>query len=167
MGGPTIEEMPNPPDALTGAPDAQVVSLAVIDRSGVPIVTYGHFALDESLISGMVSVIDSLSEEMFGSRASKTHLAGADVVHFAYGAHTILLTTFDDEPSPVQLAQLREYIDEFEAVNVGRLAESPIDVDAVTAIEVPFRFRRYGEVETTEFRTDGNPTRPPVESYLP
>jgi hypothetical protein len=86
-------------------------------------------------------------------------------VHFAYGAQTILLTTFDDEPSPVQLVQLREYIDEFEAVNVGRLAESPIDVNAVTEIEVPFRFRRTVEAEQLDL--EGTTIRSRVESHLP
>ncbi len=134
--------LPEAPAALTGAPDAEALALAVIDKSGIPVVTYGHFAMDESLVSGMVSVLDGLSEEMFGSRANMTQLADGDVVYYAQGQYSSAFVTFDDEPSPAQIQRLREYLEAFEEANAGQLSRHPFDPDKITAIDVPFRFAR-------------------------
>jgi hypothetical protein len=134
--------LPEAPDALTGAPDAEALALAVIDRSGIPVVTYGHFAMDESLISGMVSVLDGLSEEMFGSRVNMTQLAGGDVVYYSQGEYSSTFVSFDDEPSPAQVQRLREYVEVFEGENASQLNRTPFDPQRITEVDVPFRFSR-------------------------
>jgi hypothetical protein len=135
-------ELPETPNALTDAPDAEAITLAIIDSTGIPVVTYGHFTTDESLISGMVSVMDGLSEEMFGSRANATRLADGEVVYFAKGQFSSAFLTFDDEPSPVQVSQLREYLDLFERTNYEQLQRNPIDPMMIEEVPVPFRFAR-------------------------
>jgi hypothetical protein len=140
--GQALGVLPEVPDAMTDAPDAEALALAVIDTSGIPIVTYGHFAMDESLISGMVSVLDGLNEEMFGSRANMTQLADGDVVYYANGAQCSAFVTFDDEPSPSQVQGLRDYVDLFEAENAIELSRNPVDPDRITEIDAPFRFPR-------------------------
>jgi hypothetical protein len=137
-----LGDLPEVPQSLTSAPDAEALALAVIDSSGIPVVTYGHFAMDESLISGMVSVLDGLSEEMFGSRVNMTQLAGGDVVYYAQGEHSNAFVTFDDEPSPTQVQRLRDYVESFEAANADQLTHHPFDPNRITEIEVPFRFAR-------------------------
>lgn len=134
--------LPEAPTALTGAPDAEAQALAVIDTSGIPVVTYGHFAMDESLISGMVSVLDGLSEEMFGSRANMTQLATGDVVYYSQGQYSSTFVTFDDEPSPAQIQRLREYVEAFEEANAQQLSRHPFDPEKIVEVEVPFRFTR-------------------------
>lgn len=140
--------LPEAPDALTGAPDAEAMALAVIDKSGVPVVTYGHFSMDESLISGMVAALDGLSEEMFGSRANMTQLTDGDVVYYSQGKHSSAFVTFDDEPSPAQVQRLREYVDAFEDRNAGQLSRTPFNPDKIEEVDVPFRFaRRFSHSE--------------------
>jgi hypothetical protein len=140
--GQALGVLPEAPGALTGAPDAEALALAVIDSSGIPVVTYGHFAMDESLVSGMVSVLDGLSEEMFGSRVNMTQLAGGDVVYYSQGEYTSAFVTFDDEPSPAQVQRLREYVDTFETENAGQLSRTPFDPNQIKEVDVPFRFAR-------------------------
>jgi hypothetical protein len=140
--GQALGELPEAPDAMTEAPDAEASALAVIDQSGIPVVTYGHFAMDESLISGMVSVLDGLNEEMFGSRANMTQLADGDVVYYSKGEYVSAFVTFDDEPSPAQVQSLRSYVDAFETENAAPLSRTPIDPDCIVEVEVPFRFIR-------------------------
>jgi hypothetical protein len=135
-------DLPQTPDALTDAPDAEAVTLAIIDSTGIPVVTYGHFTTDESLISGMVSVMDGLSEEMFGSRANATRLADGEVVYYAKGQFSSAFLTFDDEPSPIQVSQLREYLDDFERANYEQLQRNPFDPMMIEEVPVPFRFTR-------------------------
>jgi hypothetical protein len=140
--GQTLGALPEAPESLTSAPDAEALALAVIDSSGIPVVTYGHFAMDESLVSGMVSVLDGLSEEMFGSRVNMTQLADGDVVYYAQGEYSNAFVTFDDEPSPTQVQRLREYVEAFEEANVEQLHRTPFNPNRITEIEVPFRFAR-------------------------
>jgi hypothetical protein len=140
--GQMLGDLPEAPDALTSAPDADALGLAVIDKSGIPVVTYGHFAMDESLISGMVSVMDGLSEEMFGSRANMTQLADGEVVYFSQGEYSSAFVTFDDEPSPAQVQTLREFVELFEDANAAQLQRMPFDPDRITEVDIPFRFAR-------------------------
>ncbi len=140
--GQALGVLPEAPDAMTEAPDAEALALAVIDQSGIPVVTYGHFAVDESLISGMVSVLDGLNQEMFGSRANMTQLADGDVVYYSKGIYSSAFVTFDDEPSPAQVQRLRSYVDEFEAANEAQLSRTPFDPDKIVEVEIPFRFIR-------------------------
>ncbi len=140
--GEALGVLPEAPDALTSAPDADALALAVIDKSGIPVVSYGHFAMDESLISGMVSVMEGLSEEMFGSRANMTQLADGDVVYYSQGRYCSAFATFDDEPSPAQVQRLLEYVDAFEEANAGQLSTTPFDPDKIQELDVPFRFSR-------------------------
>jgi hypothetical protein len=147
--------LPESPDALSSAPDAEAITMAVIDRNGIPVVTYGHFTMDESLISGMVSVMDGLSEEMFGSRASMTQLDDGEVVHFAQGDLCSVFVTFNDEPSPVQITNLREYRDQFEESNSSQLGRGAFDPSRITEIDVPFRFtRRLPSAKTSDQSRD-------------
>lgn len=138
----SAEKRPVAPLALTEIPQVQVLTLAVLDPSGVPIFTSGHFPLDESLITGMVSALDSLSEEMFGSRVHKTQLAEGQVVHFARGQYTVAFVIFEDEPAPVQIGHLREFLDDFERANAAVLASPPVDTDRLVPVPVPFAFLR-------------------------
>jgi hypothetical protein len=141
-GGRAFGELPETPDSLTSAPEAEAVTMAIIDNTGIPILTYGHFAIDESLISGMVSVMDGLSEEMFGSRANATRLADGEVVYYAKGNFCSVFVTFDDEPAPLQVSQLQEYLDDFEESNQEPLNRSPVDPTSIDEVKVPFRFMR-------------------------
>lgn len=130
----------SPPLALTDLPEVHALTLAVLDPGGVPIFTVGHFALDETLITGMVSALDSLSEEMFGSRVHKTQLAEGQVVHFVRGRLTIAFAIFEDEPAPAQIVELREFLDAFEQTNGALLMRGPLDPDQVVALPPPFTF---------------------------
>src|SRR5690606_7838941 len=138
----TASIRPTPPLALTELPPVKVATMALLDRGGVPIFTYGHFPLDESLVTGMVSALDSLSEEMFGSRVHKTQLAEGQVVHFARGQYTVAFVIFEDEPAPVQIGHLREFLDDFERANAAVLASPPVDTDRLVPVPVPFAFLR-------------------------
>lgn len=143
---------PSPPLALTETPQVHALTLAVLDQGGVPIFTTGYFPLEESLITGMISALESLSEEMFGSRVHKSQLAEGQVVHFVRGTHTIAYAIFEDEPAPVQIGQLREFLDAFEQENAELLANPPVDPAQVTAVPLPFEFLRRlpAEEESTD-----------------
>ncbi|MBX6342877.1 MAG: hypothetical protein IRY97_10495, partial [Thermomicrobiaceae bacterium] len=137
----SVQRAPVPP-TLVDLPPVRALTLAVVDRSGVPIATYGHFPLDETVVTGMLAAFESLSAEMFGSQVHKTQLAHGQVVHFARGRAVIAFALFEDEPAPVQVAQLRAFLDEFEQANAGVLGRLPIDPDHLTPIPVPFTFAR-------------------------
>ncbi|HET9015677.1 MAG TPA: hypothetical protein VFN57_08770 [Thermomicrobiaceae bacterium] len=134
--------VPPAPPAMAGVPEVRLLTLALLDRGGVPIVTAGHFPLDESLVTGMVSALDSLSEEMFGSRVHKSQLAQGEVVYFTRGRLTSAFAIFEDEPAPNQIVRLREYVDAFEDANADLLATLPVDTTRLTEVPVPFEFAR-------------------------
>lgn len=138
----TAGTRPAPPWSLTALPEVKAVTLAVVDRSGVPIFTYGQFPLEEALITGMVSALDSLAEEMFGSRVHKTQLAAGQVVHFARGQRCTAFAVFEDDPAPAQIGQLRAFLDRFERENAARLDRLPLDPSRLTEVPVPFAFLR-------------------------
>ncbi|HUY99749.1 MAG TPA: hypothetical protein VMU89_05325 [Thermomicrobiaceae bacterium] len=139
--------VPPPPSALAGVPEVRVLTLAILDHGGVPIVTAGYFPLDESLITGMVSALDSLSEEMFGARVHKSQLAQGQVVYFTRGRLTSAFAIFEDEPAPNQIVRLREYVDAFEETNAEALATIPVDAARLTTIAAPFEFARRLQTE--------------------
>ncbi|MDI3341558.1 MAG: hypothetical protein QJR03_13625 [Sphaerobacter sp.] len=155
---PPATQWPVPPPALTELPPVRVLTLAVLDHGGVPIFTSGHFPLDESLVTGMVSAIDSLSEEMFGSRVLKTQLAEGQVVHFARGRYTVAFALFEDEPAPVQIGHLRDFLHAFEQANAAALTASPVDTSRLTPVPVPFAFLQP---------PPGDPLAPAAPARLP
>lgn len=130
---------PRPPTVDT-IPETRVETLAIVDPSGLPLVTHGHFSLDESMITGMVSVFESLSEEMFGSAVHKTQLADGQVIHFVRGQATIAYAIFEDEPAVEQILRLREYHQNFEMLNGEVLSVLPIDVAHLRDLASPFDF---------------------------
>jgi hypothetical protein len=130
---------PRPP-TIDSVPETRVETLAIVDPSGLPLVTHGHFSLDESMITGMVSVFESLSEEMFGSAVHKTQLADGQVIHFVRGQSTIAYAIFEDEPAVEQILRLREYHQNFEMINAEVLRVLPIDVAHVRDLASPFEF---------------------------
>lgn len=140
----TLPQRTARPASLDNVPDVRVVAIAIVDRSGMPLLTYGQFALDESMITGMVAALDSLTEEMFGSRVHKTQLAEGQVVHFARGQQTATFVIFEDEPAPNQIARLSELLEEFEAVNAAELAHLPIDTARLQEVAVPFTLVNNG-----------------------
>lgn len=127
---------------LDRAPESEIDSIAIVTPSGVPLFTYGHFQLDEALVSGILSAFDSITEEVFGSRVHKTELAQGQVLHFAHGQHIVLLATFVEEPSPRQIEQLRLMLQQFELANAGPLARKAYDPDYLHEVHIPFRFRQ-------------------------
>lgn len=105
---------------------ANTQSLSFIDRSGLPLFTYGHFPLDEALIAGMLSAFNSLSEEVFGSRVHKTQLAEGQVLSFVHGQWSILMALFDADPSPAQITHLQGVLTTFERDNAAELQRDPV-----------------------------------------
>lgn len=130
------------PTALGALPDVRVLSLAVVDASGAPVRTYGHFPLDESIITGMVAAFESLSAEMFGSHVHKTQLAGGQVVHFARGQALVAYAVFEDDPSPRQIANLRDFLGAFEETNRAALRVLPVDPSRLREVPAPFAVAR-------------------------
>ncbi len=133
------DQRPRPP-TIDHVPETRVLTLAIVDTSGMPLRTYGDFSLDESIITGMVSAFESLSEEMFGSQVHKTQLAQGQVVHFVRGKYTVAYAVFEDEPSPEQIFRLREFHESFETINDADLHRLPIDPNGLTDAETPFDF---------------------------
>ena len=135
-------KMPTPlrVNRLDRAPESAVNTVAIVTPSGVPLFTYGTFALDEALVAGILSAFDSISEEVFGSRVHKTELAEGHVLHFAHGEHVVILAVFIDEPSPRQIEQLRGMLTTFEAANNGPLARQQYDTQYLHEIHPPFTF---------------------------
>ncbi|MEX2314371.1 MAG: hypothetical protein WD628_01545 [Thermomicrobiales bacterium] len=136
-------KMPTPMrvNRLDRAPESAVNTVAIVTPSGLPLFTYGSFALDEALAAGILSAFDSISEEVFGSRVHKTELAEGHVLHFAHGEHVVILAVFVDEPSPRQIEQLRSMLTTFEAANNGPLARQQYDTQYLHEIHPPFTFQ--------------------------
>ena len=101
----------------------------------------GTFQLDNTIVAGMLSAFDGISEEVFGSRVHKTELAEGQVLHFAHGQHVIVLAIFVEEPSPRQVEQLRTMLQQFEAANAGPLLRNAFVPDYLHEITSPFTFR--------------------------
>lgn len=137
-------KMPTPlrVNRLDRAPESAVDTVAIVTPSGVPLFTYGSFALDEALVAGILSAFDSISEEVFGSRVHKTELAEGHVLHFAHGQHVVILAVFTEEPSPRQIEQLRGMLTTFEAANNGPLARQQYDTQYLHEIHPPFEFQK-------------------------
>ncbi|CAN5528438.1 hypothetical protein BH23CHL2_BH23CHL2_22760 [soil metagenome] len=127
-------------------------SLAIVTPDGIPIFTYGQFQLDDAIVAGMLSAFDSLSEEVFGSRVSKTSLDGGQVLYFAHGDYVLLMASFIDEPSPRQVEDLRTMLKQFESANDGPIARKQYDPNYLHEVPVPFRF-----VERMPRSTSGSP----------
>ncbi len=134
---PITQPAPSPPAVMTTLPLAELVMLTVIDLSGTPAFTWGHFPLDEALTAGMMSALDALAEEMFGAPVQKTALAEGAVVSVVRGECTRLVAWFDGDPSPVQLRELQRYVEEFERANAAVLASLPVDPSRIVAPSLP------------------------------
>jgi hypothetical protein len=115
-------------------------TLAISARSGVPLLTYGTFHLDEALVTGILSAFNSLSEEVFGAQVHKTQLAEGQVLYFVHAHLTITMAVFGEDPSPAQLRTLRDLVDEFERANAQELARSSPDPDRLREVAIPFAF---------------------------
>ncbi len=133
------DKRPRPP-VLDHVPTTRVMTLAIADPSGLPIRTYGDFPLDESMVTGMVTAFESLSEEMFGSQVHKTQLASGKVVHFVRGRLSIAYAIFEDEPAVEQIFRLREFHESFETINDVDLRKLPIDPTRLRDVPTPFDF---------------------------
>ncbi len=120
--------------------EALVDTVAVITPSGIPLYTYGQFALDDAIVAGILSAFDSLSEEVFGSRVNKTQLAEGQVLFFAHGQFVLILAIFDDDPSPRQVEQLKTMLRQFEQANQGALRREQYDPAYLHEVMIPFKF---------------------------
>lgn len=125
---------------LSRPAETLVESIAIVTPSGIPMYSYGTFQLDEAVVTGMLSAFDSLSEEVFGSRVHKTALSEGKVLFFAHGEHVLIMATFDDEPAPRQIEQLRTMLRQFEQANQGPLARGMYDTTYLHEVPIPFRF---------------------------
>jgi hypothetical protein len=105
---------------------ARTLSISFVDRSGLPLFTYGHFPIDEALIAGMLSAFNSLSREVFGSPVNKTQLAEGQVLYFVHGQWCVLTALFDTEPSPSQIGRLQFCLAAFERDNAAELQRDPV-----------------------------------------
>jgi hypothetical protein len=114
-------------------------SLAFVTPDGIPIFTYGQFQLDDAIVAGMLSAFDSLSEEVFGSRVSKTALAEGQVLLFAHGEYILAMASFLDEPSPRQVEDLRKMLKQFESANEGPISRKQYDPRYLHEVPLPFR----------------------------
>lgn len=130
---PLARPTPQPPAALTTLPVADLVMLSIVDPSGTPVFTWGHFPIDEALTAGMMSALDALAEEMFGAPVQKTALAEGAVVSVVRGERTRLVAWFDGDPSPNQLRTLQGFLAEFERENAAVLASLPVDPSRIVA----------------------------------
>jgi hypothetical protein len=124
-------------DVLTQVP---LQTLAITARSGVPLLTYGNFRLDEALVTGILSAFNSLSEEVFGAEVHKTELAEGQVLSFVHARHTVTMAVFEEDPSPTQLRLLRDLVDEFERINGQELAKSSPNPARLKEVAIPFSF---------------------------
>ena len=126
-----------PTDIIVHAP---LQTLAITARSGIPLLTYGHFRLDEALVTGILSAFNSLSEEVFGAQVHKTELAEGQVLSFVHARWTVTMAVFDEDPSPMQIRLLREFVDEFERRNGRELGRPAPDPTHLEEVEIPFTF---------------------------
>lgn len=120
--------------------EALVNTVAIITPSGIPLFTYGTFALDDAIVAGILSAFDSLSEEVFGSRVNKTQLAEGQVLFFAHGQFVLILAIFDDDPSPRQVEQLKTMLRQFEQANQGAMRREQYDPAYLHEVLIPFKF---------------------------
>ncbi|CAN5226599.1 hypothetical protein BH23CHL1_BH23CHL1_04200 [soil metagenome] len=120
--------------------EALVNTVAIITPSGIPLFTYGKFALDDAIVAGILSAFDSLSEEVFGSRVNKTQLAEGQVLFFAHGQFVLILSIFDDDPSPRQVEQLKTMLRQFEQANQGAMRREQYDPAYLHEVMIPFKF---------------------------
>lgn len=120
--------------------EALVNTVAIITPSGIPLFTYGKFALDDAIVAGILSAFDSLSEEVFGSRVNKTQLAEGQVLFFAHGQYVLILAIFDDDPSPRQVEQLKTMLRQFEQANQGSMRREQYDPAYLHEVIIPFKF---------------------------
>lgn len=125
---------------LSRPAETVVESIAIVTPDGIPIFAYGQFQLDEALVAGMLSAFDSLSAEVFGSRVHKTALAEGQVLYFAHGDFVLIMATFDDEPAPRQVEQLRTMLRQFEAANHSPLARGQFNPAYLHEVPLPFKF---------------------------
>jgi hypothetical protein len=123
---------------LGGQLQARTLSLSFVDRSGMPLFTFGQFPLDEALIAGMLSAFNSLSQEIFGSPVHKTHLAKGQVLYFVHGQWCVLMALFDAEPSPAQTAHLQSCLTTFEYNNAAELQRDPVTPARLRPIGIDF-----------------------------
>ena len=126
-----------PTDIFAHAP---LQTLAITAHSGVPLLTYGHFRLDEALVTGILSAFNSLSEEVFGAQVHKTELAEGQVLSFVHARWTVTMAVFDEDPSPTQIRLLREFVDEFERRNSRELSRPSPDPTHLDEVQIPFTF---------------------------
>jgi hypothetical protein len=117
---------------------ARTLSLSFVDRSGLPLFTYGHFPLDEALVAGMLSAFNSLSQEVFGSPVNKTQLAEGQVLYFVHGRLSVLMALFDAEPSPSQVSRLQSCLGDFERDNAAELQRDPVQPSRLIPTSVDF-----------------------------
>jgi hypothetical protein len=115
-------------------------TLAISARSGVPLLTYGTFHLDEALVTGILSAFNSLSEEVFGAQVHKTQLVEGQVLYFVHARLTITLAVFEEDPSPAQLRTLRDLVADFERANATELARNSPDPNRLREVAIPFAF---------------------------
>lgn len=135
MDGRRRRELPT--DLLVHVP---LQTLAITGLNGLPLRTYGNFQLDETLVTGILSAFDSLSEEVFGAQVHKTQLAEGQVLLFVHARHTVTLAVFDEEPSPTQLRLLRDLVDEFERINERELSRPSPNPTRLQEVDIPFSF---------------------------
>ena len=126
-----------PTDIVVHAP---LQTLAITAHSGIPLLTYGHFRLDEALVTGILAAFNSLSEEVFGAQVHKTELAEGQVLSFVHARWTVTMAVFDEDPSPTQIRLLREFVDEFERRNSRELSRPSPDPTRLEEVEIPFTF---------------------------
>jgi hypothetical protein len=115
-------------------------TLAITAHNGLPLFTYGTFQLDETLVTGILSAFNSLSEEVFGAQVHKTQLAEGQVLSFVHARWTVTMAVFDEEPSPTQLRLLRDLVSEFERVNSRELSRPSPNPARLQEVDLPFNF---------------------------
>jgi alkylhydroperoxidase/carboxymuconolactone decarboxylase family protein YurZ len=115
-------------------------TLAITAHNGLPLFTYGTFQLDETLVTGILSAFNSLSEEVFGAQVHKTQLAEGQVLSFVHARWTVTMAVFDEEPSPTQLRLLRDLVSEFERVNSRELSRPAPNPAHLQEVDIPFSF---------------------------
>ncbi|MGN6757629.1 MAG: hypothetical protein ACTHMJ_14700 [Thermomicrobiales bacterium] len=115
-------------------------TLAITAHNGLPLFTYGTFQLDETLVTGILSAFNSLSEEVFGAQVHKTQLAEGQVLSFVHARWTVTMAVFDEEPSPTQLRLLRDLVSEFERVNSRELSRPSPNPARLQEVDIPFNF---------------------------
>ena len=99
--------------------------------SGMPVSTLGQFDVDPALLVPMLSSYRAAAREMFGAGARSTEMEDGSWLCFVPGEWTTMLAIFTAEPAGKQLAFLAQLHRHFERANQRRLADFPIDPDAL------------------------------------